>query len=133
MASRLPVVESIDEEYRFIQFHPFECGCQQPPPRETRQREITSHGLHLRPMFLLTRLRLPLAIWVEDAVEVSCPRCRGRFTYQFDIRKLEHLRLFVRRWFGFYVVSQEAVMAHMEMVGRVSDRLGKLKFPGKAP
>ena len=127
MSSRLPMVHSIEEEYRYIQFHPFECACRSPP-----LREITSHGLHLRPMFLIARCRLPFAVQVEDSVEVKCPKCGGCCTYQFDIRNVEHIQM-LPRLLGLYVVSAEAVMAHMEKVREVSDRLGKLEFLGKAP
>jgi hypothetical protein len=83
-------VMSIDEEYRFIEFHPFPCGC-----RESPERNIGSHGVTLSPLWLLA---VPWAAYtlpvfrLTDMVEVTCPGCGGQHTYSFDIGRMPHIR-----------------------------------------
>ncbi len=91
-------VKSLEEEYRYIQFHPFSCACGNPG-----HHEVESHGVEIRPAWLARWLggQLLPVFHLYDLVAIRCSECRGTYSYRFDIESLTHVsRGFRRRFLG---------------------------------
>jgi hypothetical protein len=111
--NRVVPVKSLEEEYRFIQFHPFRCACGIHTPRK-----VEGHGVLIRPAWLGRLLggNLLPVFRLQDAVEVRCRVCHGRHSYLFDIAALPHIHRGFRR--RFVQNPSSLLFNHMALVSR---------------
>jgi hypothetical protein len=110
-------VRSIEEEYRYIQFHPVPCPC------GSERRKAGPHGVTIRPIAAMLLARV-LGAWIlqflpflrlHDEIDVACPACDARATYVFDVAKIPHVEHGFRRG-RFRYHPRKLVMQHMENV-----------------
>lgn len=115
-------VRSLEEEYRYVQFHPFPCTC------GAERRKVVNHALQIRPtpVIVLTRLfgasimrYLPF-LRLYDVILVECPACDARAGYAFDIASVPHVQRGFRR--RFLHRPRDVVMQHMGMVRECQER-----------
>jgi hypothetical protein len=121
----LPTVNSVDEEYRYIQFHRFECGCAGPARPAL---VVGSHGIGGDSLWFLKE-KWRLVTRISDSIEASCPGCGGRFVYRFDILPMAHIAAMYWR-FGLYRLTAEGILMHMALVMDVRRRLASAGLPG---
>lgn len=112
-------VRSIDEEYRYIEFNAFECGCRNHCPN----MRVKVHTLHVFPKPLT---RFSIALRLYDSVDVQCTKCLGEYRYWFDISNLAYLSAFKVGPFGWIPICKELIEVHMDKVREVQDRLRSL-------
>lgn len=121
---RLPRVSSVEEEYHYIRFHR-PCKC-------VGRLEVGAHSLMVRPLPLVRWFSR--AIWLQEAIEITCTCCGRTKTYQFDIRPTPHIAALCG-WCGTHRLSRDSVIKHSVKVLEVQRLLARdtstgLLFPG---
>jgi hypothetical protein len=118
-------VQSLEEEYRYIQFNLFPCACR----RRTR-RKVERHGTDFSPAWLgrLGLFFLP-CFRVYDTIHVCCPTCGGRHTYWFDASAVPHIQRGLKG--GRFLINAVALLiGHMGAVVDWKKHRGDDEFHG---